>query len=225
MPLGVCSNHNPIQHRDGKPPWCRICGLTADGKEPKSRINTSAVEPYNPPSNEWMQTFTGRAFFPLKLERNDINRYDIAHSLAMQCRYNGHTSRFYSVAEHSVLMSQWVPEEDALWALLHDAPETYIGDMIRPLKRHMPEFRKIDEQIMGAICEKFDLPFEMPDSVKEADNRIIENERRELLAKEPLPWTIHGDPLPGIEIVGWLPDEAEAKYMSRLNELLAGRRR
>ena len=225
MPLGVCSNHRPIQHRDGKPPWCRICGLTADGKEPISRIGQNKVEPYNPPSNDWMQTFTGRAFYPLSLDRNDINRYDIAHSLSMQCRYNGHTSRFYSVAEHSVLMSQWVPEEDALWALLHDAPEAYIGDMIRPLKKHIPEFRKIDEQIMGAICDKFDLPFEMPDSVKEADNRIIENERRELLGKEPLPWTVHGAPLPGIEITGWLPKEAEEKYMSRLDELLAGRRR
>lgn len=225
MPLGVCSNHNPIQHRDGKPPWCRICGLTADGQVPKSRINISSSEPYNPPSNDWMQTYTGRAFYPLKMERNDINRFDIAHALSMQCRYNGHTSRFYSVAEHSVLMSYAVPEEDALWALLHDAPEAYIGDMIRPLKKHIPEFRKIDEQIMGYICEKFALDYEMPDSVKEADTRIIENERRELLGTEPLPWTVHGQPLPNITITGWMPDEAEQKFMDRFNELSAGRRR
>lgn len=225
MPLGVCSNHNPIQHRDGKPPWCRICGLTADGKEPRSRINQPSAETYNPPSNEWMQTFTGRAFYPLKLEKSDINRYDIAHSLAMQCRYNGHTSRFYSVAEHSILMSQVVPEEDALWALLHDAPEAYIGDMVRPLKRHLKEFREIDERIMGAVCEKFDIPYDMPDSVKEADNRIIENERKELLGQEPLPWTVHGQPLLDVVITGWMPDEAEKRYLDRLHELTAGRRR
>lgn len=222
MPLGVCSNHRPVQHRDGKPPWCPICGKTADGKEPKSRLGVAA-EPYNPPTNEWMQTFTGRAFYPFKMAKNDINRYDIAHSLAMQCRYNGHTSRFYSVAEHSVLMSYAVPEEDALWALLHDAPEAYIGDMVRPLKKHMPEFRKIDEQIMGAICEKFNLPYAMPDSVKDADNRIIENERRELLKESPLPWISVGKPLPNIAIEGWLPQDAESKFMTRLADLAARR--
>lgn len=182
------------------------------------------TEPYNSPSNEWMQTFTGKAFFPLaEIKPEDISEFDIAHSLGFQCRYNGHTRVFYSVAEHSILMSYAVPEEDALWALLHDAPEAYIGDMVRPLKKHMPEYRAIDERIMDVICVRFGLPLGMPESVKEADTRIIENERRELLAEPPLPWTIHGEPLPNVSIQGWNPGEAEFRFYNRLQELLAMR--
>lgn len=181
-------------------------------------------EPYNPPSNDWMQTFTGRAFFPLAVNVNDINEFDIAHSLAFQCRYNGHTSKFYSVAEHAYHMSYIVPEEDALWALLHDAPEAYIGDMVRPLKKTMPEFRALDEKIMEAICEKFELHQNfMPDSVLEADNRIIENERLALLREPPYPWTIHGDPYPDLVIEAWAPEVAEFKFYNRLQELIQNR--
>ena len=54
----------------------------------------------------WAQTFTGRQFFPLDPDPQDIDIVDIAHSLAMQCRYNGHTDRFYSVAEHCVHVSR-----------------------------------------------------------------------------------------------------------------------
>ena len=179
-------------------------------------------EVYVSPTNEWMQTFTGRAFFPMNVGRSEIDIYDIAHSLGLQCRYNGHVSRFYSVAEHCVLMSYSVPEEDALWALLHDATETYVGDLIRPVKKHLPEFVQIEDKIMKAIVDRYDLgTYQMPASVKDADNRIIENERRELLKKEPLPWTVHGEALPDIVITGWLPEEAELRYFNRFNELMA----
>lgn len=141
--LGSCTNHKPVQHRDGLPPWCNVCGRMADGLFPKKRPRPE--EPYNPPSNDWLQTFTNQAFFPNDPGSLYISKYDIAHSLAMQCRYNGHTKIFYSVAEHSVLVSHAVPEEDALWGLLHDAPEAYIGDMIRPLKKLVPAFREMDE--------------------------------------------------------------------------------
>lgn len=218
----MCPNHKPIQHRDGKPPWCRECGLTANGTVPKSRIpelNDSDV--YISPSNDWMQTFTGKAFYPLNVVKEDIDIKDIAHSLSMQCRYNGHVNRFYSVAEHCVLMSYSVPEEDALWALLHDATEAYVGDLIRPVKKHLPEFIRVEDRIMAAIADVFGLSsHEMPESVKEADNRIIENERRALLKQEPLPWTVHGDPLPGVIIECWYPQEAEDQYLNRFYELL-----
>lgn len=219
--MTVCSDHKPVQHRDGKPPWCNKCGLTAHYTAPKSRFEKKIEEP--PPSNEWMQTFTGKAFFPFTCQPEDINIFDIAHSLAMQCRYNGHTERFYSVAEHCVLMSQWVPEKDALWALLHDATEAYVGDMVRPIKKHMPDYIRIEKAIMSMICIKFDLPFTMPESVYEADNRIIENERAALLKSPPLPWTVHGSPLPDIEIHGWDPTVAEYQYYNRFVELMDAR--
>ncbi|MFN9113590.1 MAG: phosphohydrolase, partial [Bacteroidota bacterium] len=70
---------------------------------------------------QWIQTFSGIAFWPLDPKPEHVRIADIAHALSMKCRYNGHTRKFYSVAEHSVLVSRHVPEEDALWALLHDA--------------------------------------------------------------------------------------------------------
>ncbi len=221
--LGSCTNHNPVQHRDMKPPWCNVCGRMADGQFPKERGRKE--ESYNPPSNDWLQTFTNQTFFPNDPDSLHISKYDIAHSLAMQCRYNGHTKVFYSVAEHSVLVSYAVPVEDALWGLLHDAPEAYIGDVIRPLKKDMPKFRELDERIMMSICTKFGIPYEMPESVKVADNRIIANERDILLGTPPLPnHDIEGGPLKGIEIEGWLPEKAKKTYFERLQELLAVRR-
>src|SRR4051812_20612492 len=88
---------------------------------------------------DWMQTYTGRAFWPLDAQPEDVDPLDIAAALSMLCRYGGHVSRFYSVAEHCLLMSEAVAPEHALWALLHDATEAYMGDMVRPLKRQMPE--------------------------------------------------------------------------------------
>lgn len=175
------------------------------------------------PTNEWMQTFTGKAVFPNgHVTTDDIDIYDIAHSLGMQCRYNGHTKVFYSVAEHCIHMSYVVPAEDALWALLHDGTEAYVGDLIRPLKKLMPDYVTIEDRIMVAIVDKFELgTYEMPASVREADNRIIENERLALMSSPPMEWTCTKDgPLPNVAIQAWTPDEAEFRYFNRFQELM-----
>jgi hypothetical protein len=76
----------------------------------------------------WIQTVSGRQFWPLAPKAEDVDIGDIAHALAMKCRYSGHTQKFYSVAEHSVhislalLRDGWNPTT-ALWGLLHDAAE------------------------------------------------------------------------------------------------------
>lgn len=169
---------------------------------------------------DWMQTFTGRAFYPLDPQPEDIDPLDIAHGISMQCRYNGHVKRFYSVAEHCYIMSYYVPEEDALWALLHDATESYVGDMVRPLKKHMPDFVIAEDVVMGAIAERFSLVSpSMPPAVREADNRILLDERAELLGTPPQAWAVEGmEPL-GATIIGWDPVVAEYMYLTRLSEL------
>jgi hypothetical protein len=106
---------------------------------------------------DWMQTYTGRAFWPLAPQADDIDPADIAHALSMLCRYGGHVERFYSVAEHCVLMSYAVPPGYALWALLHDATEAYMGDMVRPLKRSMPEYQAAEARLSAVICDRFGL--------------------------------------------------------------------
>lgn len=179
----------------------------------------------------WMQTYTGRAFYPLDPQPEDIDIVDIAHALSMQCRYNGHVDRFYSVAEHCVLMANWILDESgvlgdrfatatALWALFHDAAEAYVGDMVRPLKIHMPDFCAADDAVTAAIARRFDLgQTTIPAEVKAIDTRILLDERAELLVPPPGAWAIEGlEPL-GVTIEGWDPARAKAEYLSMFDAL------
>lgn len=168
---------------------------------------------------DWMQTFTGRRFYPLDPRPDEIDPEDIAHALSLLCRYGGHVDRFYSVAEHCVLMSQAVPPEHALAALLHDATEAYVVDVPRPLKRQLSDYRDIEEQVWFAIAFRYGLDFTLPQSVKDADNRILLTERAALLSRAE-PWHSLDDytPLP-VQIEGWAPVRAEARYLARLEEL------
>lgn len=175
---------------------------------------------------DWMQTYTGRAFWPLDPRPEEVDPLDIAAALSMLCRYGGHTSRFYSVAEHCLLMSEAVAPEHALWALLHDATEAYMGDMVRPLKRHLPAYSFAEDTVMLVIRWRFGLDHPCPAEVKAADNRILLDERAALMAAPPLPW--HQDeaglqPL-GVEVRGLPPDQAKGAYFARLQELLEARR-
>lgn len=169
---------------------------------------------------DWMQTYTGRAFYPLDPQPADIDPVDIAHSLSLLCRYGGHVKLAYSVAEHCVLLSHAVAPENALWALLHDATEAYLGDMIRPLKTAMPEYRQVEDRLAAVIADRFGIDPVCPDEVKLADTRILLDERAALMAAPPQPWAVeHLEPL-GVEIRCWAPDEAENRYLDRLHELL-----
>lgn len=173
---------------------------------------------------EWMQTYTGRAFWPLDPRVEDIDPLDIAHALGHLCRYGGHTRRFYSVAEHCVLMSRAVSPGNKLAALLHDATEAYVGDMIRPLKRQMPQYQDVEDNLWGFIATRFGVDPVIPAEVKEADNRILVNERQALMGPSPLPWAGVEDlePLP-ITVTGWPPDRAATIWRWRLGVLMAAR--
>lgn len=173
---------------------------------------------------DWMQTYTGRRFWPLDPHHDEIDPTDIAHALSLICRYGGHATRFYSVAEHCYLLSHTVPTEHALWALLHDAAEAYVGDMVRPLKRHMPEFKAAEDRILHQIALRFDLhPRTMPFEVIDADNHILRDERAAVVTPTIDHWpTDDLEPL-GVTIHGWPPLVAERAYLDRLLELLDGR--
>lgn len=167
---------------------------------------------------DWMQTFTGRQFFPLDPRPEDIDARDIAHALSMVCRFGGHVDRFYSVAEHCVLMSWAVSVADGPAALLHDAAEAYVGDMVRPLKYNLDLYREIEAGIWIAIAERFNVDVEIPVSVKEADLRILVTERNTLMKAPPVPWFAGEDvkPLP-VPVSGWNPRRAEEQYLEALS--------
>lgn len=128
----------------------------------------------------WMQTYTGGRFFPLDPNPEEVCIEDIAQALSNQTRFNGHLDCFYSVAQHSVLVSRLCSERNRLTGLLHDATEAYVGDMIRPLKLYMPEYKEVEKKVWKAITKKFNLPEELPKEVHHFDMVVCAAEKRDL---------------------------------------------
>lgn len=108
-------------------------------------------------SAAFITTHRGRRIDYKNFSAEDVKIEDIAHALSHVCRFGGHSSRHYSVAEHSLLVAEMVPDDMKLAALLHDASEAYISDIVSPVKRMLPDYRKLENQIELAIDEKFGL--------------------------------------------------------------------
>jgi hypothetical protein len=168
-----------------------------------------------------MQTYTGRAYWPLDPRPEDVTVEDIAHSLSMQCRYGGHSKLFYSVAEHSALVSQLVPPEHALVALMHDATEAYVIDVPRPLKAMLPDHARLEELSWRAIAERFGLPAELPACVRKADNDILLAEGRALMHDAPMPRGIEGE-VTKVQIMCLPPFLAKELFLNRFADLYRG---
>jgi len=183
----------------------------------------------------WIQTYTNAAFDFENLEANSICIEDIAHALANQVRFNGHTRKFYSVAQHSWWVSKAMERtytgksdpEPLLVGLLHDASEAYLGDCVRPLKQRLPEFQNLEAQVEALIWRKFDLTQAVPECwavVKKYDNAMLATERRDLLGKSPRDWTELGiDPLHGVFVYPVSPERSEGLFLDRFHSLQQAR--
>ncbi|HYI27587.1 MAG TPA: phosphohydrolase [Bradyrhizobium sp.] len=169
---------------------------------------------------DWMQTFTGKQFWPLDPRASEIDIVDIAHALSLACRYAGHVRHFYSVAEHCVLLAGWVPPEARLWALLHDASEAYLVDVPRPLKPFLPGYREAEAAVMAVVAQKFGLGPDMPGIVAEGDNRILHDERAQAMRPCVAEWDLPGHGL-GVRLNFWSPWTAEEQFLA-LFETLTG---
>lgn len=113
---------------------------------------------------------------------------DVAHALSNICRFNGHTKDFYSVAQHSILVSRMVPKEYKMCALMHDASEAYLGDVTRPLRQLITGYDVLENRIMELLAERFCFQWPIPREVKEADDMILRLEYQTLiLGKWPSP--------------------------------------
>lgn len=175
----------------------------------------------NERKGDWILTFTGRKFWPLDPRPEDVSIDDISHALSMMCRYGGHCKMFYSVAEHSLRISQALPSEYRLKGLLHDATEAYLCDLPSPVKRYMPEFKDAEKLIDKVIWEHFGLDLEEPAIVKEYDTRILADEMRVLMPPEDSMRVNHLEPL-GVPIVGYSPTTAESLFKQQFNILTKG---
>jgi hypothetical protein len=167
---------------------------------------------------DWMQTFTGRQFWPMDPRPDDIHIEDIAHALSMQCRYAGHCVRFYSVAEHCVLLSHVVSAPNRFWALMHDASEAYICDVIRPLKPSLTGYSAAEDRVMGAICRRYGMAAEMPREVKDADFRMLVDESQQNMAPCVTAWNLPPTGA-GVLLHLWSPEKAEQEFLARFREL------
>ena len=192
-----------------------------------SLVVTSSLTPHDPHDTaykavDFIETYTGQPFWPLNPTKEHVSIIDIAHALSNQCRYSGATQNFYSTAQHCCLLSNYVEKNmkgstalDALQILMHDSAEAYLVDVPRPVKQHMPEYRKWDKTITMVIRSWLgigDVP--IPEWQDELDSRIIMDERAQLMSDSGLEWKHNLEPL-GIFIDPWVPPVAEQQFLMR----------
>ena len=183
-----------------------------------------------PAPGPYLQTVSGRWVNPFDPDPNQLDAGDIARALANQCRFGGHCRVFYSVAQHSVIVSELVEQrggdaEDVFAALMHDASEAYLGDMPHPLKHRSAlgeAFKTAEDHLGLAIRDRFHIKSPVPE-IKRADRALLATERRTFSSES---W--HWPELEGVEpldldLRAWSPDEAAQAFARRYAEVDARR--
>jgi 5'-deoxynucleotidase YfbR-like HD superfamily hydrolase len=165
-----------------------------------------------------MQTYTGKFVDLANFKEEDVRLPDISHALSILNRFTGHSKCPYSVAQHSVMVSRLVDDKHALWGLMHDASEAYLGDVATPLKNILPGYRELEEHVQKTIARVFALPWPMPPEVKHADLRALMGEKRDLIGSDAS-WGIDVEPACGpINPYCWT--QAKELFEARYKELV-----
>lgn len=164
----------------------------------------------------WVQTFTGRAVWPLDPRPEEIFIEDVAHHLSMLCRFAGAGQRFLSIAEHCCNVATRTSDENKLEALLHDGPEYVLSDVLSPVKRSLTEYKVLEDLQARAFATRFGLKYPWPAEVHELDLRELIAERDQNMKRSPRPphdgWPDHLEPL-DVEMQYWPPEVAEARFL------------
>jgi len=201
-----------------------------------------ATKPAAADTRVWQRMLSGRRLDLLDPSPLDIEIADIAHGLARVARWNGQTSgaHIFSVAQHTLLVeavlrahSPRIDDKLRLAALLHDAPEYVIGDMISPFKAVLGgDYKAVEKRLLSAIHIRFGLPAELnagiTQQIKNADRGaayleatmlagFAEAEARRLFGRDPgLPSSVREDYLPP-----WSAAKAEKRFLARFKSLQA----
>lgn len=169
-----------------------------------------------------IQTFTGKIISFVDLGLNEYDIMDIAHGLGNVCRYSGQCRHFYSVAQHSVMMSYLVQPQFAMETLLHDATEAYMFDCPTPLKMLLEEYKRIERDMDVGIRWQFGLPPEMSPEVKYADALALAIEKPQLMKATDMKWSFLPE-IPAdfrdIKIERIAPWDAKDLFLARYAEL------
>lgn len=138
----------------------------------------------------YIETVRGRKFY--LLDTNPLfDVVEIAHALSMQCRYTGHTSRFYSVAEHSCLVAYIMKRfglGDPFEGLMHDATEAYLSDIASPWKAILPDYKALEKGLEAKARVFFGLPATITDGCKLADWVALFVEANQLIPSKAVDW-------------------------------------
>lgn len=166
----------------------------------------------------WIETATGERFYILDPAPYMIHIEDIAAALSKQCRFTGHSNKFYSIAEHSVYVSRLVPDDLRFAALLHDASEAYLTDVASPVKPLLTNYHSLEYKIMVAIYQRFNIKTELLENpfIKDADKAQLKEEARELMPSKGMGWR---DQYPtnlagGFVPAGLFPEMAEQFFLN-----------
>jgi len=183
-----------------------------------------------PAPGPYLQTVSGRFVNPFDPDPEQLDAGDIARALANLSRFGGHTRAFYSVAQHSVIVSQLVEErggdaEDAFAALMHDATEAYLGDMPHPIKHRSPlgaAFKAAEDHLEEVLRARFRIKPDVPE-IKRVDRSLLATERR-AFSDETWHWPeLEGVAPLELALVAWSPDDACAAFSRRYADLDARR--
>ncbi len=169
---------------------------------------------------DFILTYTNTKFYPLEPRLEDIKILDIAHALSLMTRANGHLKQFFSVAQHSIncfieAESRGYSKKVQLACLLHDASESYISDITRPVKKNLREYYDIEARLQHAIYERYgitSLNEEEKKQISEIDDAMLYYEFFELMGTKLF------------EVVPFIctkPDFSERAFLSVEEEFLS----
>jgi 5'-deoxynucleotidase YfbR-like HD superfamily hydrolase len=186
---------------------------------------TSTLEP-----GPFIQTLSGRRVNPFDPSPEDIDPADIATALSNLCRFGGHSSSFYSVAQHSAIVADLLEQagataDELMAALLHDAAEAYLGDLPHPIK-HRSElgahFKRAEKDLEAVIERRFELP-DAAARIKAIDRALLATERRRF-SRVAWNWPeLEGVDALDIEIEPWPPERAAREFLERYERIQAAR--
>lgn len=174
-----------------------------------------------------IEAFSGKMLYPLAPRVSDVDIKDIAHALGNKCRYTGHCREFYSVAQHSVLVSEFVERPLALAGLLHDASEYILPDVASPVKSRLKGFREIEEGVLDAVFKHFGIlsvryDEEAMKEIKRADLAVMAIEVRDLMPANPEYWKSLPEPDPYRDVLEpWSPKEAKRRFLDRYEQVIS----
>ena len=172
----------------------------------------------------WLQTFTGARFYPSDPRPADIHIEDIAHALSYINRFGGHLPEPWTVAQHALVMAEFAPPRLRLATQMHDSPEAYLGDVVKPLKQMLPEYQRLEGTVYRAIFDRFEIgePCEricLDPIVEELDLRMLVTEAQQFIPHRIDAW----DEQIGVEpldvdlksLRGESPQSVKAKFLRR----------